>query len=84
MTLHLLHFSVFRDARGCDAERVETAAPTPLALCAELFGPGAPGPAVPARPEAWARVAVNDAFAGWDARLADGDTVVFLAPSAGG
>ena len=84
MTLHLLHFSVFRDARGCDAERVETEARTPLALCAELFAPGAPGAAVPARPEAWARVAVNDAFAGWDAPLAEGDTVVFLAPSAGG
>lgn len=79
MTLHLLHFSVFRDARGCDAERVETAASTPLALCAELFGA-----AVPARPEAWARVAVNDAFAEWDVRLVEGDTVVFLAPSAGG
>lgn len=84
MTLHLLHFSVFRDARGCDAERVETDAQTPLALWAELFGPGAPGASVPDRPEAWARVAVNDAFAGWNARLAEGDTVVFLAPSAGG
>lgn len=81
MTLHLIHFSLFRDARGVDAERVATAAATPRALFGELFDAA---PAVPAAPETWARVAVNDDFAAWDARLADGDTVVFLAPSAGG
>jgi molybdopterin converting factor small subunit len=30
------------------------------------------------------RVAVNDEFGDWRARLSDGDTVVFLPPVAGG
>ena len=30
------------------------------------------------------RLAVNDAFVGWDHELADGDLVVFIPPVAGG
>ena len=77
--IHLAHFSLFRDARGRDAETVTTDAATPRDLYDRL-GLGAAHP----DPETWARVAVNDGFAAWDARLADGDTVVFLAPAAGG
>ena len=78
-TIHLAHYALFRDARGCDAETVRTDAATPRALY-DALGLGA----AYADPETWARVAVNDAFAAWDAQLADGDTVVFLAPAAGG
>jgi molybdopterin converting factor small subunit len=79
--LHLAHFSVFRDARGRDAESVETHAETPRDLFDELFS-SARG--VAPSPQTWARVAINDDLAAWDALLSDGDTVVFLAPSAGG
>ncbi len=79
MQIRLVHYALFRDARGRDAETVTTTAATPRALFDELgFG------AALASPESWIRVAVNDDFAAWDARLADGDTVVFIAPTAGG
>ena len=79
MQIRLVHYALFRDARGRGAETVTTRAATPRALFDELgFG------AAHASPESWVRVAVNDAFAAWDARLADGDTVVFIAPTAGG
>ena len=77
--VHVRHYALFREARGLDAEALTTRAATPR----ELFDEVGFGAAYPA-PEAWIRVAVNDAFAAWDARLADGDTVVFIAPTAGG
>jgi molybdopterin-guanine dinucleotide biosynthesis protein A len=77
--IRLVHYAVFRDARGRDGETVTTHAETPRDLFDELgFGAACPSPA------AWIRVAVNDDFATWDARLTDGDTVVFIAPTAGG
>ena len=77
--IHLVHYSLFRDARGRDEEAVTTHAETPRDLFDELgFGAAYPSPT------AWIRVAINDDFAAWDARLADGDTVVFIAPTAGG
>ena len=77
--IRLVHYALFREARGASGETVTTRAETPRELFADL-GLGAGYPA----PEGWVRVAVNDRFAAWDARLADGDTVVFLAPTAGG
>ena len=77
--IRLVHYALFRDARGTPDETVRTHAATPR----ELFGEVGLGVGYPA-PEGWVRVAVNDRFAAWDARLADGDTVVFLAPTAGG
>ena len=77
--IHLEHFALFRDARGTSAETITTRAATPR----ELFG--ALGlDAVCAPDPAWLRVAVNDAFADWDAPLETGDRVVFIAPVAGG
>lgn len=77
--IEVRYYALFREARGREAEAVTTRAATPRALFAEL-GLGAAYPA----PEPWVRVAVNDEFAAWDAALADGDTVVFIAPTAGG
>lgn len=79
ITVRLVYYALFRDARGAPDETVRTRAATPRDLFDEV-GLGAGYPA----PEGWVRVAVNDRFAAWDARLADGDTVVFLAPTAGG
>ena len=77
--IHLQSYAVFREARGREAESLTTRAATPRELFDEL-GLGAAYPS----PEAWVRVAVNDDFAPWDAPLRDGDTVVFIAPTAGG
>lgn len=71
------HFGPFRDARGCSDEAVSTKVATPRELYAELGLEAA-------FPLSGLRVAVNDAFAAWDALLADGDRVVFVAPSSGG
>ena len=71
------HFGPLRDARGCSDEAVSTEAATPREFYAEL-GMDASFPLT------GLRVAVNDAFVGWDTPLADGDRVVFLAPSSGG
>ena len=79
MTLHILYFAILREQRGAAEERIESAAPTAHALYAELS----------ARhrfslPSERLRVVINDAFADWDSRLSDGDTVVFVPPVAGG
>lgn len=71
------HFGPLREARGCSDEAVSTIADTPRELYAEL------GLAA-AFPLSGLRVAVNDAFTAWDVPLADGDSVVFVAPSSGG
>ena len=77
--IQLVHYSLFREARGCSGETVETHAATPRELFDDVgLGAGYPDP------ESWVRVAVNDDFAAWDQPLADGDTVVFIAPTAGG
>ena len=77
--IEVRYYAVFREARGRAAEAVTTRAATPRALFDEL-GLGAAYPAA----STWVRVAVNEDFAPWDAALRDGDTVVFLAPTAGG
>jgi molybdopterin converting factor small subunit len=73
------YYAAFREQRGCSTETVETAAPTALDLYAELrqrhgFMHAADS----------LQVAVNDEFCPWTAPLADGDTVVFIAPVSGG
>lgn len=77
--VHLQHFAVVRAARGRAEETVTTAAQSPRALFAEL-GLAAHGGLDPS----WLRVAINDAFCGWDDGLRDGDRVVFIAPVSGG
>jgi molybdopterin converting factor small subunit len=73
------YFAAFREAAGLAEEHVDTTAATPAALFAECV----------ARHPALERytaslVAINDAMAGWESRLADGDEVLFFPPVAGG
>jgi molybdopterin converting factor small subunit len=77
--LHLHYYALLREQAGRQSETLETTAPTPAALYAELA----------ARyrfrlPASQLRVAVNAAFSDWERALADGDEVVFIPPVAGG
>ncbi|MBM3289400.1 MAG: MoaD/ThiS family protein [Candidatus Hydrogenedentes bacterium] len=78
-SITVLYFAVLREQRGMSEEKLETDAETARALYAELSARH--GFSLPAER---LRVVVNDAFAPWDAMLADGDTVVFVPPVAGG
>ena len=73
------YYALFRDLRGKEHETVTTRAASPRELYEEL------GMGAALRLDTHAlRVAVNDAFASWDAPLSAGDLVVFIAPTAGG
>jgi sulfur-carrier protein len=79
MELQVNYFAWLRERAGLDSETVRTGAATPAQLWTELdarhdF----------ATDRRHLRVAVNDAFAAWDAKLADGDRVVFIPPVSGG
>jgi molybdopterin converting factor subunit 1 len=73
------YFAVFRDQAGQDVEALHTRAETAGELYAEIAA--AHGFA---DPMARCKVAVNDELADWNTRLADGDTVLFFPPVAGG
>lgn len=73
------YYALFRDARGKDAETLTTASASPRELYQELGLDG-----TLRLDTGTLRVAVNDAFASWDAPLQSGDLVVFIAPTAGG
>ena len=71
-------FAVLRERAGTDSEHVETGAGTAAELFAELAGRYA-------FPEIGSmKVAINQEFADWNSCLADGDSVVFIPPVAGG
>ncbi|MFQ5634922.1 MAG: MoaD/ThiS family protein [Gammaproteobacteria bacterium] len=76
--IRIEYFAILREHVGKNAEELQTAAPTAGALFDELD----------ARyrfPDmARMKVAINDEFSDWDAALADGDSVVFIPPVAGG
>lgn len=77
--LQVRYYALLRDQAGCAEERVATAAVSARELYAELrqrhrFS----------LPPERLQVAVNAAFAEWDAPLAEGDQVVFIPPVAGG
>ncbi|HEX7081371.1 MAG TPA: MoaD/ThiS family protein [Gammaproteobacteria bacterium] len=73
------YFAAFRDKAGAEAESVSTRART----AGELFGElAARHGFVDARGRC--KVAINDELRDWDAELADGDTVLFFPPVAGG
>ena len=77
--LRLHYYALLREQAGRQSETVDTAAPTPRALYAELA----------ARhrfrlPASQLRVAVNGVFSDWDSELDDDDEVVFIPPVAGG
>jgi len=78
-TVRLHYYALLREQAGRSSETVDTAAPTPSALYAELAARH--GFRLPA---SQLRVAVNAAFSDWDRALVDGDEVVFIPPVAGG
>jgi len=79
LTLHLQYFAKLREERGVPTETVQSAAQTPAQLYAELQS--AHGLTAGQKS---LRVAINETFADWQQTLADGDTVVFIQPVAGG
>jgi molybdopterin-guanine dinucleotide biosynthesis protein A len=77
--LRVRYFALLREQAGRSAEELETLAATPRELYEELRRRRG----LTLAPE-FLRVAVNDEFGDWRSELADGDTVVFLPPVAGG
>lgn len=77
--LHIHYYSLFREARGRSEEVLHTASTSPRDVYEELQL-STVFPLDTSR----LKVAVNDEFADWDDPLKDGDTVVFIAPVAGG
>lgn len=79
MKIHVRYFAWLREQTGMADELVETGAQTAADLWRQLdarhrFGADA----------ARLRVAINDAFVDWDARLSAGDRIVFIPPVSGG
>lgn len=72
------YFAILREHTGLATEQFETAAATAGELYRELEARHG-FPRLPS-----VKVAINDEFSTWDAALADGDTVVFIPPVAGG
>lgn len=73
------YFAALREQAGCRAETVETTAATAAGLYQELVRRH--GFTFPAERLS---VAIDDDFSDWSAPLADGVTVAFLPPFAGG
>lgn len=77
--VRIVYFAILREQRGASAEMLCTDAADASALYEELrarHGFSLPATSV--------RAAINGVFASWEAKLADGDEVVFLPPVAGG
>ncbi|MBU6248077.1 MAG: MoaD/ThiS family protein [Xanthomonadaceae bacterium] len=75
----LQYYAQLREQAGASSEQVSTAASTVRDLYVELqarHGFSLPVDAL--------KVAVNTRFSDWDRLLAEGDTVVFIPPVAGG
>ena len=77
-TIRIEYFAALREHTGLNREEVATDAATVEALYAELDRRHR----FPAMSSL--KVAVNDEFGDWQSRLADGDSVVFIPPVAGG
>lgn len=73
------YFALLREQAGRGSEALQTAARTPQQLYEQLQRER--GLQLAPR---FLRVAINDEFADWQQPLADGDTVAFLPPVAGG
>ncbi|MEX2015650.1 MAG: MoaD/ThiS family protein [Candidatus Hydrogenedentales bacterium] len=78
-SLKVQYFAVLREQAGQDEEQVETEANAPW----ELFGELRARHGFTLDPDNL-KVVVNDQFESWTHKLADGDTVVFIPPVAGG
>lgn len=72
------YFAILREHTGRGSEDLETGAAT----VAELFGELDARYRFPRL--ASLKVAINDEFRDWHSRIADGDSVVFIPPVAGG
>jgi molybdopterin converting factor subunit 1 len=77
-TIRIEYFAALREHTGVDRENVTTTARNVDELYGELHGRHV-FPAV-----GRLKVAVNDEFSDWHTELADGDSVVFIPPVAGG
>lgn len=77
--LHVRFFAVLREQAGCSSLELDSAAPTPAALYAELQ---AKHPLT--FPATLLRVSVNERYVTMTTPLAAGDRVVFIPPVAGG
>jgi len=76
--IRIEYFAILREHVGKDAEEVQTEAGT----AGELFDELARRYKFPQLNQM--KVAINEEFGEWDAVLADGDSVVFIPPVAGG
>ncbi len=79
LRLRVRYFAVLREQAGRGNEELHTRARTPLELYEELRARRG----LALAPQ-FLRVAINDEFSDWRTRLAEGDTVAFLPPVAGG
>lgn len=77
--LTVRYFAMFREHAGLGEETVSSDAATAADLFAELQGRHGSS-----EPLGHCKVAINDELVGWDAPLADGDTVLLFPPVAGG
>jgi molybdopterin synthase sulfur carrier subunit len=77
-TLTVLYFASLRDAAGLERESVEHAGDLPALYAVLQARHGF------ALPRERLRVAVDGAFAPWDAPLRDGAEVAFIPPVSGG
>jgi molybdopterin converting factor subunit 1 len=78
VNIRIEYFAILRERAGCNTEEVETNAGT----AAELFEELRTRYQFPEMGQL--KVAINDEFGDWNACLADGDSVVFIPPVAGG
>lgn len=77
--ISLQYFAILREQRGVSTESIQTASPDAAGIYRELQ----------ARhhfslPMERVRVAINGEFAAWETPLADGASLVFIPPVAGG
>jgi molybdopterin converting factor subunit 1 len=73
------YFAAFRERAGRETEQLATSAATAGELYAELARRHGFADAV-----GRCKVAINDELSSWDARLEEGDEVLFFPPVAGG
>jgi molybdopterin-guanine dinucleotide biosynthesis protein A len=79
LSVRVRYYALFREQAGRSEETLETNAATPAQLYRELQGRYSFKLA-----SHQLKVAVNEEFAAWDAKLSNGDAVVFIPPVAGG
>ncbi|MFI4889104.1 MAG: MoaD/ThiS family protein [Steroidobacterales bacterium] len=79
MNIHIQYYALMREQSGRSTELLDTSAPTPAALYAEL---ARRYPFTLSQDQL--KVAVNGEFRDWSHALKAGDAVVFIPPVAGG